>query len=103
LEEYNKKKKKMLKLNENEVLEVFSSFHKNLNISVNDIGNLGDYVLNAFAEVSDLLETQIIFTNKSGGPKSERLIKPTPKCIQLVEKSFDVIGFTIPMIYEPNK
>jgi len=96
LEKYYKSKKEKT-LNE----ESFNEFYKNLDIDVLNQGDLGDMLLNGFREIGLLFDFTLVHID--GTEKREMIIQPSSIGIKILSEYFDVIGFKLPMICEPNE
>jgi len=78
----------------------FNEFKDNMNIDIKDIGNIGEILLTEIIDMGDLLVLKI--EKKEGTYKGEYVVYPSDTSIEKFEKSFDVVGFKLPMVCEPN-
>jgi DNA-directed RNA polymerase len=81
-------------------IEKFKDFKINLNISPVHKGNLGEYLLHELVNMGSLLESEVVSIENS--KKDEMRIKPSNVTLKLFEKSFEIVGFKLPMVCEPT-
>jgi hypothetical protein len=77
----------------------FREFKLNLNISPTNKGDLGEILLFHLIKMGSLIETEIVPTS---GSKVESRVIPSESSVKLFEKSFDLVGFKLPMICPPR-
>ncbi len=77
----------------------FKDFKISLNIDVKHKGNLGEYLLQELINMGSLLEST--YQRIENTKRHESVIKPSSNTLKLFEKSFDIIGFKLPMICKP--